>query len=161
MRGELQIAVSLTASALLSTLPLCPPSPVQCQCSIFPMEGVVDGLSVGALVYYMFVGGVGGMCSSRSIQWSAFIHLSFQLPGSWMKMIFSEMSVKGERGESGGGVRKEGEKREHVNVRGRLMRTQRVEFSIRQLPPSSLSLPLCSRSGSEGVIPALLLLPSL
>lgn len=36
------------------------------------------------------------------------------------------------------------------------MRRQRVEFSIRQFPPSSLSLPLCSRSGSDGVIPALL-----
>lgn len=33
-------------------------------------------------------------------------------------------------------MRNEGEKCEHVCVRGRLMRMQRVEFSIRQFPPS-------------------------
>lgn len=47
------------------------------------------------------------------------------------------MSVKGEQGGSGGGVRNEGEKCEHVNPRGRLMCAQRVEFSIRLFPLSS------------------------
>lgn len=70
------------------------------------MEGLVDGMTVGALVYYMFVWG-GGIAVVAASSGSAF-YLFFQLPDSWMKMIFSEMSVKGEGGESGGGVRKEG-----------------------------------------------------
>lgn len=47
------------------------------------------------------------------------------------------MSVKGEQGGSGGGARNDGEKCKHVNARGRLMCTQRVEFSIRQFPLAS------------------------
>lgn len=62
------------------------------------------------------------------------------------------MSVKGEGG--GGGVGDEGER---VHVRGRLMRMQREEFSTRHSPPVSPSVLLSVRSGSEGVIPALLL----
>lgn len=68
---------------------------------------------------------------------------SFKIPDYWRKMVFRELLLKGERGGRGGGVRNEGEKCEHVCVRGRLMRMQRVEFSIRQFPPSpSLSYSL-------------------
>lgn len=60
----------------------------------------------------------------------------------------------GEGGGSAGGVRNRGGGCEHVNLRGRLMRMQRVEFSIRHFPPSSFSATLCPRSSSGGVIPS-------